>query len=309
MPNIKIYYGKSAKHWNDGIDKLVISSFSNGETRIELKEAVRGDRTIIIQTFTNNVNAEIMETMLIMDTLRRAGATEITLVLPMFPYARQDRKHMRGVPISAKVICDMFSSYADQIITFDLHSNQIQGFTNTNIIENLSFFPFISSVMLQQDINLEDTTIISPDVGSTNRAIELSRMLKIKDIAVFYKRRENGNIKDIKLLGNIDTSTCLIIDDMVDTGGTLIKCGEILQDYCKDIYVMTSHLILSGDIRKLSIFKKVIGMDSVPIAKMKLFDSNIFRIGFAEYFNNYLYPILERKSQFFPLYNPNYFLK
>ena len=307
----KIFYGSSVNRWNINFSKgkLDISEFANNETRIELKESVRGCKVILLQGFINDINNQIIETLLIIDALKRAGAIEIILIIPLLPYSRQDRKHMRGVPISAKVICDLFSKNVNQIITFDLHANQIQGFTDSVTIENLSLFPYITAylhkILKLESINFEDITIVAPDEGSIKRAKTVAYMLKIKNIVTFYKERVNGDIGELKLLGKVKTSKCIMIDDMIDSGRTLIKTAKVLKQYCDNIYVLSPHLILSNDAYlRLNIFDKVIGTNSIPHHENGFpIVTNLKFLNFGKYFEEYLYPILEEKKQFFSLYN------
>ncbi len=313
--NFKVFYGSSVSDWNINIPmgKINISNFLNNETCIELKESVRGSKIILLQGFTKNINNQIIETLLIIDALKRAGSKQIILITPLLPYSRQDRKHMRGVPISAKVICDIFSKNVNQIITFDLHANQIQGFINNIAIENLSLFPYISAylkkILILNNIDFNDITIVAPDEGAIKRAKDVAYMLGITNIVTFYKERVNGNIGELKLLGKIKTSNCIMIDDMIDSGGTLIKTANILKLYSDNIYVLTPHLILSNNAYlKLSIFKKIIGTNTVPHMNIDFSNiNNIKFLNFGKYFEQYLFPILKSNKQFFSLYDVNYF--
>ena len=230
-------------HLNTEPVDIKLGNFSDGETRVEIKENLRGYHVFVIQSLSNPVNDNLMELCFILDALKRASVSQVTVILPYYGYARQDRKVLPRVPISAKVVADIIQTCGlDRLVTIDLHANQIQGFFNCPV-DNL----YASSILLNHmDID-KDTVIVSPDKGGTELAMYYAQKLNC-ELAFCYKHREKPNeVAEMKLIGNVKNKNCILVDDMIDTAGTLVKAGRLLKQYgAKDIEVYATHGIFSG---------------------------------------------------------------
>ena len=230
----------------DSIANVKISSFSDGESEIEIKENMRGCDVFIIQPASPPANDHLVQLCLILDALKRSNCWRITAVMPYYPYGRQDKKLKPRVPISARAVADMIQAVGvDRILTMDLHSSQIQGFWNCPV-DNL----FASSIFLDHMRTYVDssTVIVSPDVGGVARAVHYSKALGV-DTAIIHKTRYKANeVGDMVLLGSVRDKTAIIIDDLVDSGGTLCKAAALLKDAgAKRIIAYASHGVFSGD--------------------------------------------------------------
>ncbi|MBF13620.1 MAG: ribose-phosphate pyrophosphokinase [Legionellales bacterium] len=230
------------------VGKILVDRFSDFETRVELLENIRGKSVFIIQS-TVAPNDNLIEVLFMADAMRRASAAKITLIVPYFGYARQDRRvRSSRVPISARVIADMMSSVRiDHIATVDLHAEQIQGFFSMPV-DNL----YGSTVFLQHFGNMEnseDCVVVSPDIGGVARARAVAKRLKGADLAIVDKRRYGRNrVEVMNIIGDVDGKDCILIDDIVDTAGTLSKAAKVLKDKgAKRVIAYCTHGILSGD--------------------------------------------------------------
>jgi len=250
-------------------EKLVdieIKQFADKEIFVRIKENIRGNDCFIIQSTSNPANQHIMELLLIIDALKRASAQRIVAVIPYFGYARQDRKVEPRVPISAKVCADIIQTVgAHRVLTMDIHAGQIQGFFNIPV-DNL-FPTHVQVDFFSQFKGSNDAVVVSPDVGGVGRARFLAKWLELP-IAIVDKRREVHNEAIItNLIGNVKGKTCIIIDDIVDTGGTLIGSVELLKEKgAGEIYVTCSHPVLSNDAKTRimeSPIKKFITTDTI----------------------------------------------
>lgn len=246
-----------------------VSHFSDGEISIEINENVRGRDVFVIQPTCAPTNDNIMEMLLIVDALHRASAGRITAVVPYFGYARQDRRvRSSRVPISAKVVADMMASVGvDRMLTVDLHSEQIQGFFDI-AVDNV----YGSSVLLAdiEQQNFEDLIVVSPDIGGVVRARAVAKQLGT-DLAIIDKRRPSANVAEVmNLIGDVEGRTCLLVDDMVDTAGTLCKAADALKAYgAKKVIAYITHPILSGPaVERItaSQLDELVVTDSVPLS-------------------------------------------
>jgi len=223
-----------------------VSLFSDGEINIEIRENVRGNDVFVVQPTCAPTNRHLMELILMIDALRRASAGRITAVVPYFGYARQDRRvRSVRVPISAKVVADMLSNAGvDRVLTVDLHAEQIQGFFNCTV-DNVYGAPVLLGDIERQ--NYENLLVVSPDVGGVVRARAVAKQLDC-DLAIIDKRRPSSNQSEVmNLIGEVEGRTCVLVDDIVDTAGTLCKAAEALKkNGATKVVAYSTHAVLSG---------------------------------------------------------------
>ena len=228
------------------LGRASISKFSDGEVSVELNENVRGKDVFVIQPTCAPTNDSIMELLLMADALHRASANRITAVVPYYGYARQDRRvRSARVAISAKVVADMISAVGvNRVLTVDLHAEQIQGFFSIPV-DNVYGSPVLTEDIVRQ--NYENLLVVSPDVGGVVRARAVAKQLNV-DLAIIDKRRPTANEAQVMhIIGDVEDRSCLIVDDMVDTAGTLCKAAEALKDHgAKRVMAYATHPILSG---------------------------------------------------------------
>jgi ribose-phosphate pyrophosphokinase len=237
-----------AEYLNIPVCKSLVSHFSDGETRVELLENMRGRDVYIIQSTCHPVNDNLMELVFMIDACRRASAGSISVVIPYFGYARQDRRvRSSRVPISAKVVAEMLEMVGmDRLVTVDLHADQIQGFFRVpvdNVYASLTLFD-------QDDLSsrVKDPLFVSPDVGGVVRARAIAKRFNQSDLAIIDKRRPKPNAVEImNVIGDVKDRNCVIVDDIVDTAGTLCQAAHILKDQgAKSVYAYCVHPVLSG---------------------------------------------------------------
>ncbi len=257
--------------------------FSDGEIRIEIDENVRGDDVFVVQSTCSPVNYHLMELCLMIDALKRASARRITAVVPYYGYARQDRKVAPRVPISAKLVADFLSvAGMHRLMTIDLHAGQIQGFFNVPV-DNLFAAPVFMETI--RSIN-EDLVVVSPDAGGVERARAYAKRLDA-GLAIVDKRRDAPNqAKAMHLIGNVRGKVAIVMDDMVDTAGTMCAAGQVLADNgAKQIMACATHPVLSGPaIERLdkSVFSQVLVTDTIPLDARKRQCQKIKVISVAE---------------------------
>ncbi|MGO2366855.1 MAG: ribose-phosphate pyrophosphokinase, partial [Pseudoalteromonas sp.] len=262
---------KVAKRLYIELGDAVVGRFSDGEISVQIKENVRGSDVFILQSTCAPTNDNLMELIVMVDALRRASAGRITAVIPYFGYARQDRRvRSARVPITAKVVADFLSSVGvDRVLTVDLHAEQIQGFFDVPV-DNV----FGSPVLLEdmKDRDFDDVVVVSPDIGGVVRARAIAKLLHDTDLAIIDKRRPQANVSQVMhIIGDVEGRDCIIVDDMIDTGGTLCKAAEALKEHgAKRVYAYATHPILSGkaaeNIRN-SVIDEVIVTDSIPLSE------------------------------------------
>lgn len=252
--NLMVFSGNANPALADNIAKNIgvplgyasISKFSDGEVSVELNENVRGKDVFIIQPTCAPTNDSIMELLLMADALHRASANRITAVIPYFGYARQDRRvRSARVAISAKVVADMISAVGvDRVLTVDLHAEQIQGFFSIPV-DNVYGSPVLTDDIERQ--NYENLLVVSPDIGGVVRARAVAKQLNV-DLAIIDKRRPSANVAQVMhIIGDVKDRCCLIVDDMVDTAGTLCKAADALKDAgANKVVAYCTHPILSG---------------------------------------------------------------
>ena len=257
------------------LGKTSVDRFSDGEIRINIEESIRGDEIFIIQSTSAPVNDNLMELLIMIDALRRASASTINVVMPYYGYARQDRKARSREPITAKLVADMLEKAgADRVIVLDLHAAQIQGFFDIPV-DHLMGAPLLADYFLKNGIK-KDAVVVSPDHGGVTRARKLAEFLKAP-IAIIDKRRPKANVAEImNIIGSVDGKRCIIIDDMIDTAGTITLASQALMDAgAKEVYACATHPVLSGPaIERLdkSPIKKIIVTDSIQLPEEKQID-------------------------------------
>jgi ribose-phosphate pyrophosphokinase len=263
--------GKIAKKLGKNLGKAEVERFSDGESDVRINVNVRGKDVFIIQSTCSPANENLMELSIMIDALRRASASRITAVIPYFGYARQDRRvRSERVPISAKLVAEILQiAGANRIMTLDLHSDQIQGFFNIpvdNIYVTKEFLNHINRSKYPNQI------VVSPDVGGVVRARALAKYMGDTDLAIIDKRREKANESEVmNVIGDVKNKTCIIIDDIIDTAGTLCNAADALKKHgAKKVYAYISHPVLSGfAIEKISKSKldSLIVTDTIPLSK------------------------------------------
>ena len=232
---------------NLSLGKVGVDHFSDGETRVEVMDNVRGRDVFIIQPTSTPVNEHLMELMVMIDAMRRASANRVTAVMPYFGYSRQDRKPRSArVPITAKVVANMLTSvHLDRLLTVDLHADQIQGFFDI-AIDNVYASPMLLADVWQQ--SYPNLLVVSPDVGGVVRARALAKRLGDADLAIIDKRRPKANQSEVmNIIGEVEGMNCVIVDDLVDTAGTLCKAAAAMMDAgAESVAAYCTHPVLSG---------------------------------------------------------------
>ena len=255
-----------AKELKIDLGKALVGRFSDGEIQLKVEDNVRGADCFIIQPTCAPVNENIMELLIMADALRRASASRITAVMPYYGYARQDRKSEPRVPISSKLVANIIvASGVNRVLAMDLHANQIQGFFDIPV-DHLYATPVLLSYFRAKKFN--DLVIVSPDAGGVERARNFAKNLNA-DLAIVDKRRPRANEAEImNVIGEVNGKTAIILDDMVDTAGTLVKVAKAIKDKgAARVMAACSHAILSGNAREKilnSVLEELVTTDSVP---------------------------------------------
>ncbi len=257
------------------LGKLSVDRFSDGEIQINIEESVRGDNVYVIQSTSHPVNDNLMELMIMIDALRRASANTINVVLPYYGYARQDRKARSREPITAKLVANMLqNSGVTRIVALDLHAAQIQGFFDIPV-DHLMGAPLLADYFINEGV-AANAVVVSPDHGGVTRARALAEFLKAP-IAIIDKRRPRPNVaKIMNIIGDVKGKKCIMIDDMIDTAGTISKGAQALMDAgAEEVYASATHAVLSGPaIERLdnSPLKQVVVTDSIQLPDEKQID-------------------------------------
>ena len=254
--NIKIFTGNShpelAKEIADTLGlplgKAKVSTFSDGEISVDIGETVRGADVFVVQSTSSPVNNNLMELLIMIDAFKRASAGRITVVMPYYGYARQDRKAKSRDPITAKLVADLLTAAgAHRVLTMDLHAAQIQGYFNIPV-DHLLGSPILASYFVDKGFDDgDDVVVVSPDLGSVTRARKFADRLHAP-IAIIDKRRPKANVSEImNIIGDIKGKRCILIDDMIDTAGTIANAANALKDLgAKNVYACCTHGVLSG---------------------------------------------------------------
>lgn len=273
-----------------------ISRFSDGEVNINIAETVRGHNVFVVQSTSAPVNENYMELLIMIDALKRASAKTINVIMPYYGYSRQDRKALSRQPISAKLVADLLTKAgATRVISMDLHAAQIQGFFDIPI-DNFEAMPILASYF--KDHHLEDVVVVSPDHGGTTRARKFALNFDAP-IAIIDKRRPRPNVAEVmNIIGDVDGKNCIIVDDIVDTAGTVSIAAEALKkNGAKDIYLVATHPILSGEAVKRineSPITKFITTNSIRLSEDKQSDK-IVQLSIAKVIGQGILNIIDDK--------------
>jgi ribose-phosphate pyrophosphokinase len=267
-----------AAHIGVTVTDTTARDFANGETFIKSNESVRGSDAFVIQSFTTPINHWVMETLILVDSLKRASAKRITVVAPFYPYARQDKKHRGREPISARLVADLFKTAgADRLMAVDLHTAQIQGFFD-GPVDHLFALPLLAKHVKEKYAE-EDIVVVSPDTGRVRAAEQWADELGGLDIAFVHKTRDLDAANEVvanRVVGEVDGKCCLLIDDMIDTGGSITKAADLLfESGATDVVVAATHGIFSPpatDRLKNSRIREVIVTNTLPIRPEQDFD-------------------------------------
>ena len=256
------------KQLNISLGRAVVSKFSDGEVMVEIMENVRGKDVFVLQSTCQPTNDNLMELMVMVDALRRSSAARVSAAMPYFGYARQDRRPRSArVGISAKVVANMLTSVGvSRVLTMDLHADQIQGFFDVPV-DNIYAAPVLLGDVWKQ--SYDNLIVVSPDVGGVVRARALAKRLE-SDLAIIDKRRPRANVSEVmNVIGEVKGRTCVIMDDMVDTAGTLCKAAEVLKmEGAVKVVAYCTHAVLSGDAVKriaASDMDELVVTDTIPL--------------------------------------------
>ncbi|EFL91377.1 phosphoribosylpyrophosphate synthase [Candidatus Regiella insecticola LSR1] len=279
MPDMKLFAGNAvpelakrvANRLYTTLGDAAVGCFSDGEVSVEINENVRGGDIFIIQSTCAPSNNHLMELVVMIDALRRASAGRVTAVIPYFGYSRQDRRvRSARVPITAKVVADFLSSVGvDRVLTVDLHAEQIQGFFDVPV-DNVFGSPILLEDMLQQ--NLKNPIVVSPDIGGVVRARAIAKLLNDTEMAIIDKRRPKANIAQVMhIIGDVADRDCVLVDDMIDTAGTLCKAAEALKERgAKRVLAYATHPVFSGNaVENInnSVIDEIIVCDTIPLSE------------------------------------------
>ena len=280
-PNLKIFAlssnrplaQKIADQVGVELGKVSVTHFSDGEIKINIDESIRGDHVYIVQSTSYPVNDNLMELLIMIDALRRASAKTINVVLPYYGYARQDRKAQSREPITAKLVANMITQAgADRVLTLDLHAAQIQGFFDIPV-DHLLGAPLLANYFLENNFKDKDIVVVSPDHGGVTRTRKLAEFLHAP-IAIIDKRRPKANVAEVmNIIGDVKGKVAVLIDDMIDTAGTITLAAQAIQDAgALEVYACCTHPVLSGpalDRLNASVIKEVVVTDSIQVPEEK----------------------------------------
>jgi ribose-phosphate pyrophosphokinase len=258
-----------SSHLGIPLTKRIIKRFKDGEIYTQISENIRGDDIFIIQSLSNPVNDNLMELLILIDALKRASAGRITAVLTYYGYARQDRKAEAREPITAKLVANILTSAGtNRVVTIDLHAPQLQGFFDIPA-DGISAIPLFAKYFAEK--NIKNGVIVSPDTGGVKRALSLAKRLNMP-IAIIDKRRTAHNEAEVaNLIGNVEGKIAILIDDIIDTGTSIIKASEMLSKSASEVYICATHAVFSGDCyTKLneSSAKEIVVSNTIPINRI-----------------------------------------
>ena len=278
--------------------KSKVHHFADGEILVEIDESVRGKDVFIVQSTSNPVTENLMEILVLADALKRASAGEITAIMPYFGYARQDRKANPRQPITSNLVADLLTSAGvNRVVTIDLHAAQIQGFFNIPV-DDMQALPLICNYFKNK--NLDDICVVSPDHGGVTRARKLAQCLKTP-IAIIDKRRsvDKMNTSEVmNIIGNVEGKTCILIDDMIDTAGTICHAADALAEAgATNVFASCTHPVLSGpalDNIQKSAIEKLVVLDTIYLPEERLIDK-IEQISIADLISEAIIRIHEKR--------------
>lgn len=282
--DVKIFAGSSSKKLGEKIatylemelSSVEIVRFADGETFVKSNESVRGSKVFVVQSTSNPVNESIMELLIFIDALRRSSAREIIAVVPYYGYARQDRKASPREPITSKLVANLLTvAGATRVVTMDLHARQIQGFFDIPV-DHMEALPILAKHFIKYGFSAEDTVVVSPDVGGVKRARGLAKWLHTP-LAIIDKRRARANVSEVmNIIGDVKGKKAILIDDMIDTAGTICNAAEaLIKQGATEVYGCATHGVFSGPaVERLqnSAFTEVVVTDSIELPEDKIFD-------------------------------------
>jgi ribose-phosphate pyrophosphokinase len=265
-----------ARHLRVELGEVVLSTFANGEIYARYGQSIRGADVFIIQSHSEPINENVMEQLIMIDAAKRASAKRITAVCPFYGYSRQDKKTEGREPITARLVADMLTvAGADRVVTVDLHQGQIQGFFDMPV-DHLTALPVLTTYLQEQIAS--DMVVVSPDAGGVKRAQKFANHLNA-DLAFIHKRRPRGTqnvVEALHVIGEVAGRTCVIVDDMIDTAGTIASAADLLVDNgAGEVYVAATHALLSDPATerlKVANIREVVVTDTLPIPADKQFD-------------------------------------
>lgn len=284
--NVKVFSANANRPFAEGVCRKLwlpmgdcaVAKFADGEVSVSINESVRGSDVFIVQSTCKPVNDNLMELLVMIDACRRASAGRITAVMPYFGYARQDRKAKGRDPISAKLVANMIEAAgADRVLTMDLHAAQIQGFFDIPVDNMLGSSVLIPYIAGKFGVGTDDTVIVSPDLGSVTRARKFTQKLDMP-LAIIDKRRPKANVSEVmNIIGNVEGKKCILVDDLIDTAGTLVHAADALVERggATEVYACASHGVLSGPaIERIqnSPIKELTILDTIPLTNDKKLD-------------------------------------
>lgn len=258
------------------LGKCTVKQFSDGEIQVNIEESIRGAHVYVVQSTSSPVNDNLMELLIMIDALKRASAKTINVVMPYYGYARQDRKARSREPITAKLVANMLQTAgATRMVTLDLHAAQIQGFFDIPV-DHLMGAPLIANYFLEKGIVGDDVVVVSPDHGGVTRARKLAEFLK-SPIAIIDKRRPRANVAEVmNIIGQVEGKVCVLIDDMIDTAGTITLAAKALKEAgAKSVYASCTHPVLSGPALERiqdSAIERLVVTDSINLPEERKID-------------------------------------
>lgn len=307
---IKIFSGRAnpalsneiAKELGLELGKIKIKPFADGELYVQIQESVRGCDVFLIQPTHNPVNENIMELLIMIDALKRASANTINVIMPYYGYARQDRKASGREPITSKLSAKLIGEAgADRVVCLDLHSTQIVGFFDT-LIDHVFAAPVLVDYM-KRTIDMDNLVVVSPDVGGVARAREFAKRLGDAPIAIVDKRRSydvHNSVEVFNIIGEVEGKTAILVDDLIDTAGTICKAASLLQENgAKEVYAAASHGVLSGPAFERieeSPIKELIITNSIPLKPIWLQSKKMKQISVAPFLGEAIRRIFSNDS-------------
>ena len=304
--DIKIFAGNASKKVAESIAEnlslktgdSVVKKFSDGEISVSLNESVRGSDCFIVQSTCAPVNDNLMEILIMIDAMKRASAASITVVMPYYGYARQDRKAKARDPITAKLCADLITSAgADRVLTMDLHANQIQGFFNIPVDHLYGAGLLADHMKSKIGDNANEWIVVSPDLGSVTRSRNFAEKIGT-GLAIIDKRRPEPNVSEVmNIIGDAKGKKVILVDDMIDTAGTLCNAANAIVERggATEVYACATHAVLSGDAIKNiknSVIKELVLLDTIPVPPEKMLD-NFTILSVGELFANAIKRIYE----------------
>ena len=291
--NVKVFCANANRPFAEGVCRKLwlplgdctVTTFADGEVSLTINESVRGSDVFLVQSTCKPVNNNLMELLIMIDSCKRASAGRITAVIPYFGYARQDRKSKARDPISAKLVANLITAAgADRVLTMDLHAAQIQGFFDIPVDNMLGSSVLIPYIAGKFGVGTDDTVIVSPDLGSVTRARKFTQKLDMP-LAIIDKRRPKANVSEVmNIIGNVEGKKCILVDDLIDTAGTLVHAADALVERggATEVYACASHGVLSGPaIERIenSPIKELTILDTIPLTNDKKLDKiNVLQV-------------------------------